>query len=96
MRSKGNGQTRDGVAVPITSVEDPEIERSGFMQVPLEPGLYRFRYHKDPVDYIGIGLCVVGLSGCGFLAFGSRIPQNRVLGALRGRFEFVNRTGVRY
>jgi hypothetical protein len=61
--------TRDGVAVPISRFEHPEIERSGFMQVPLEPGLYRFRYDTHPADYIGVGLCVVGLTGCGFLAF---------------------------
>lgn len=60
--------TRDGVPVPITAVEHPEIERSGFMEVPLEPGTYRFRYHKDATDYIGTVLCIVGLLGCAGLA----------------------------
>ena len=83
--------TRDRVPVPITPVPLPGIQRSAFMQVPLAPGTYRFRYHKHPIDYVGTVLCLVGLTGCGLLAFGDRIPQNRVLGALRRRFAFVNR-----
>jgi hypothetical protein len=76
--------TRDGVAVLIAAVEYPGIERSGFMQVPLEPGLYRFRYHRGPADYVGFALCLVGLTGCAFLAISSRMPQNRVPGASSG------------
>jgi hypothetical protein len=75
--------TRDGAPVPIAPVEQPEIERSGFMEVPLEPGMYRFRYGRDMTDYLGTVLCVLGLTSCGFLAFTSRIPQNRVPGASR-------------
>ena len=74
---------RDGLPVPITPVEHPEIERSGFMEVPLAPGTYRFRYERDASDYLGTALCIVGLTGCGFLAISSRFPQNRVLGGAR-------------
>jgi hypothetical protein len=88
--------TRDRIPVPITPVPLPNIERSMFMQVRLEPGTYRFRYHKHPVDYLGALLCIGGLTGCGFLAFGDRLPQNRVFTALRGRFAFVNRSRVSY
>ena len=88
--------TRDGAAVPISSVQHPEIERSGFMQVPLEPGLYRFQYRMAPADYVGPALCVIGLTGCAFLAFGGRITQNRVFAAGRRRFAFVHRNRLRY
>lgn len=73
--------TRDGATVPITAVAHPKIERSGFMQVPLKPGLYRFRYHRDAIDYLGTVLCLLGLTGCGFLASSARLPQNCVLAA---------------
>ncbi len=86
--------TRDRQLVPITPVPLPNIERSMFMQVPLEAGTYRFRYHKHPVDYIGTALCILGLTGCGFLAFGDRAPLNRVFATLRGRFAFVHRKCV--
>ena len=76
--------TRDGVPVPIRPVEHAEIERSGFMEVPLEPGTYRFRYQRGPADYIGSALCILGLTGCAFLAFGNRFTQNRVLSAAPG------------
>lgn len=88
--------TRDRVPVPITPVPVANVEKSALMQVPLEPGTYRFRYHKHPVDYIGTVLGIVGLTGCAFLAFGRRIPQNRVLGALGNAFAFVNWRRVRY
>ncbi|HSH37695.1 MAG TPA: hypothetical protein VK993_02820, partial [Chthoniobacterales bacterium] len=81
--------TRDRVPVPITPVPLPNMERSMLMQVPLEPGTYRFRYHRHPVDYAGTALCLVGVTGCGYLAFGGRFPQNRVLSAIRRRFAFV-------
>lgn len=77
--------TRDRIPVPITPVPLPNIERSMFMQVPLEPGTYRFRYHKHPVDYIGTLLCFLGLAGCAALAFGTT-TNFAPLRALRDRF----------
>ena len=88
--------TRDGTPVPITPLPVPNVESAVFMQVPLAPGTYRFRYHRTASDYVGTLLCLAGLTACGFLAFGDRIPQNRVLGALRQRFAVVNPRRVGY
>lgn len=60
--------TRDGVPVPITPAADPDVERSAFMQVPLLPGTYRFRYQRDLTDYAGTLLCAIGVAGCLLLA----------------------------
>jgi hypothetical protein len=60
--------TRDGIPVPITTASLQGVENSAFMQVPLLPGTYRFRYQKDASDYAGTFLCVLGIAGCSLLA----------------------------
>ncbi len=60
--------TRDQVPLPITTVALPGVKDSGFMQVELAPGTYRFHFRRALSDYIGTVLCVVGLSICLLLA----------------------------
>ena len=67
--------TRDDVAVPITPIADPDVERSAFMEVPLLPGTYRFRYQRDVSDYAGTVLCAIGLAGCAGLASWGRLAR---------------------
>jgi hypothetical protein len=64
--------TRDGAAVPITATPAPGVDNSAFMQVPLLPGTYRFRYQKDASDYVGSLLCALGAAGVVMLTFWQR------------------------
>ena len=41
---------------------DPLAERSAFMQVPLLPDTYRFRYQRDITDDAGMVLCAIGIA----------------------------------
>lgn len=60
--------TLDGVSVPITPVPVEGVPNSRFMQVPLLPGTYQFRYIRDSGDYVGTFLCVLGATGYLILA----------------------------
>jgi len=64
---------RDDVALPITSVTDPDVERSAFMEVPLLLGIYHFRFERDLTDYAGTFLCAVGVAGVLGLANSDRL-----------------------
>ncbi|MDQ3626045.1 MAG: hypothetical protein M3372_02815 [Verrucomicrobiota bacterium] len=59
--------------MPITPVTDPDVERSAFMEVPLLPGTYRFRFERDFTDYAGTFLCAVGIFGVLGLANSDRL-----------------------
>jgi hypothetical protein len=64
--------TRDGAPGPISATPAPGVDNSAFMQVPLLPGTYRFRYQKDASDYVGSLLCVLGAAGVVMLTFWQR------------------------
>jgi len=67
--------TRDGTGVPITPAPAPGVENSLFMQVPLQPGEYRFEYRRGFTDYFGSALCLIGIAGCVGLANPHRVAQ---------------------
>jgi hypothetical protein len=56
--------TRDNVAVPISVVSLPGVKNSGFMEVPLAPGTYRFHFERTLSDYAGTVLCLLGVVLC--------------------------------
>ncbi|MEY2546896.1 MAG: hypothetical protein QOG48_2013 [Verrucomicrobiota bacterium] len=67
--------TRDGAALPITTVKLPGVEHSAFMQVPLGPGTIRFRYVKTASDYVGTLLSLFGIGGCVALLKSDRLDR---------------------
>jgi hypothetical protein len=60
--------TRDNIAVPISVVSLAGIPDSGFIEVPLAPGTYRFHFERTLSDYAGTVLCIFGIALCSFLA----------------------------
>jgi hypothetical protein len=64
--------TRDGIPVAISAMPAPGVDNSAFMQVPLQPGTYRFRYRRDASDYVGSLLCLLGTAGVVMLALWQR------------------------
>lgn len=67
--------TRDNAAVPITVVALAGISNSGFMEVPLAPGTYRFHFGRSFSDYLGTVLCFFGIAICLLLARGDSWQQ---------------------
>jgi len=74
--------TRDNVALPISVVALAGIGNSGFMEVPLAPGTYRFHFERTLSDYAGTVLCIFGVAICLILANGKRLEP-----LFRSRFE---------
>ncbi|PYK69214.1 MAG: hypothetical protein DME45_03370 [Verrucomicrobia bacterium] len=65
--------TREGIPVPITPLTVSGVANSLFMQVPLQPGLYRFEYDRTLSDYSGTILFSVGLATCLILTLPHRL-----------------------
>jgi hypothetical protein len=61
--------TLDNVPVPINVVALAGIRNSGFMEVKLAPGTYRFHFARTMSDYLGTVLCLFGTGLCLLLAF---------------------------
>jgi hypothetical protein len=86
--------TRDGVPVPITAVPAAGVEKSAFMQVPLAPGIYEFRYRRGFSDYIGTLLGLVGLAACLGLSNPER-SRNIAVGAVKRLHQFIGQIARR-
>jgi len=66
--------THDGAALPITAAPVSDVEKSAFLEVPLSPGVYRFRYKRDVTDYLGTLLCAGGVAASIVLASWQTVP----------------------
>lgn len=53
--------TRDGVPVTITPTPIADVEKCRFMEVPLAPGLYRFHYQRNYLEYVSLLLFVCAI-----------------------------------